>query len=361
MALLELPETLVIARILLMTLVLMLATPLFARDKTDIIVMRNRDRLTCEIKKLDSNVLYISLDYVLGTISVDWSKVDHIESKQLFLVKTQDGSVYSGTLSTSEVPEARPVKIEVLELSSKKTDLDKSQITHMEEIGQSFLQRFNGQIGMGAIYNRGNQSAQYNLNADVNYPRERWAASAMFSSNLSSSSGASTSTRNELDLSAERLLRWNNWYYSGLTDFLQSTQQGITLASTFGGGVGRYLINSEHASVSVTGGFGWQRINYEEGLLPSTTQQVTSALIATDVNLFYFDKTNLSVSALLLPALSDPGRVHFNLNASYRIKLWRKLTWDFTFYGNWDNRPPSGFASSDYGTSSGLSWKFGNR
>jgi hypothetical protein len=29
-------------------------------------------------------------------------------------------------------------------------------------------------------------------------------------------------------------------------------------------------------------------------------------------------------------------------------------------YGNWDNRPPPGFASSDYGSSSGVSWTFGN-
>jgi hypothetical protein len=46
----------------------------------------------------------------------------------------------------------------------------------------------------------------------------------------------------------------------------------------------------------------------------------------------------------LLHALSDPDRVHFNLNTSYYVKLWRKLTWNITFYGNWDNHPPPGFS-----------------
>lgn len=348
-------------KLLLLCSVLMLVSPVVAREKNDVLVMRNGDRLTCEIRSLDSDVLYIKLDYVLGTISVDWKKVDHIESKQLFLIKTQDGLVYSGTISAVETPGARPATIEVLEPSSKKIELDKGQIIKMEETAQTFIQRFNGQVGLGSIYNRGNQSAQYNLNADVNYPRERWSASASYSSNLSSSNGASTSTRNEIDVTAQRLLPWKNWYYSGLADFLQSTQQGITLESTYGGGIGRYLVNSGRASVNLTGGFGWQQINYQETLLPSSTQQVTSALIATQVNLYYFDKTNLSVNAMLLPALSDPGRLHFNLNASYYIKLWKKLTWDITFYGNWDNRPPPGFSGSDYGTSSGLVWKFGNR
>jgi hypothetical protein len=349
------------SKILLLCSILMVAMPLAAREKTDVLVMRNGDHLTCEIKSLDSNILYVSLNYILGTISVDWSEVDHIESKQLFLVKTQNGMVYSGTLSTPPSSGARPTKIEIVEPSAKRVELDKNQVNKMEETEQTFWHRFNGQIGLDSIYNKGNESTQYNLNADVIYPGERWSASAAYNSILSSSTGTSPSTRNEVTVSAQRLLGWNNWYYAGIADFLQSAQQGIQLQSTFGGGIGRYLKNTNRASISVTGGFAWQRINYQQNILPSTTQQVTSALIATQVSLFYFDKTNLTATASLLPSLSEPGRVHFNLNTSYYVKLWKNLTWNITFYGNWDNRPPPGFSSSDYGTSSGLAWKFGNR
>ena len=75
--------------------------------------MNNGDHLTCEIKGLDASVLYVSFDYIQGTTSVDWSKVRHVESKQLFLVKTEDGSVYTGTLSTAENGGGRAVRIEV--------------------------------------------------------------------------------------------------------------------------------------------------------------------------------------------------------------------------------------------------------
>ncbi len=88
---------------------LLLVAPLFARDKSDVIVMNNGDRLTCEIKGLDSGVLYVSLDYILGTSSVQWSKVHHLESRQLFIVKTESGSVYTGSLSTSDLPGVRPI------------------------------------------------------------------------------------------------------------------------------------------------------------------------------------------------------------------------------------------------------------
>src|SRR5215470_510909 len=46
--------------------------------------MKNGDHLTCEIKGLNGGVLYVGLPYVIQTLSVDWSKVDHLESKQMF-------------------------------------------------------------------------------------------------------------------------------------------------------------------------------------------------------------------------------------------------------------------------------------
>jgi hypothetical protein len=61
----------------------------------------------------------------------------------------------------------------------------------------------------------------------------------------------------------------------------------------------------------------------------------------------------------VLPALSDPGRVRFNTNLTYYVKLFGKVDWNVSFYGNWDTQPPPGLSSSDYGTSSGLSWSFG--
>jgi hypothetical protein len=99
----------------LLSLVLLLAVPLLARDKVDVLVMKNGDRMTCEVKALDAGVLYVSFDYIDGTASVDWSKVARLESPQLFVVKTADGSVYTGRLGTPETAADRPVKIQVIE------------------------------------------------------------------------------------------------------------------------------------------------------------------------------------------------------------------------------------------------------
>jgi hypothetical protein len=81
--------------------------------------------------------------------------------------------------------------------------------------------------------------------------------------------------------------------------------------------------------------------------------------VEAELKAFRFKKTDLDISAVVLPGISEPGRIRANTNASYYIKLFSDLSWNFSFYGNWDNQPPPGLSSSDYGTSSGLSWTFG--
>jgi hypothetical protein len=340
---------------------LLISTPLLAREKTDVLVMKNGDRMTCQVKGLSGGVLYVSFDYIDGTASVQWSKVAHLESNQLFIVTKGDGTVYTGRLNTPETPAGQPVKIEVIETPEHEVVVDRTQIVKMAETSDRFWQRFNGEISSGIIYSKGNQSTQYNVASDVAYVRERWNAAANFSSNLSSSTGTNVSTRNDLQLGASRLLRWDNYFYAGLGNFLQSSTQGIRVQTTLGGGIGRYFKNTNNATISVLGGLAWQSTVYDPSIAPLGQQNLGAAVIAAEVKLFKFSKTNLNVSAVLLPALSQPGRVHFNTNAAYYVKLFSNLKWNVSFYGNWDNQPPANFSGSDYGSSSGLSWTFGNR
>lgn len=338
-----------------------LAGPLLARERTDVLVMKNGDRMTCEIMGLEGGVLYVKFDYIDGTTSVDWAKVARLESNQLFVVKTENGSVYTGTLRTLQTPADRPVQIQVVQSSEQQITVNNSQVVQMVPTSDNFWQRFNGGVSVGIIYSKGSTSTQYSLGSDIAYLRERWNGRASFNSNLSYSTRANTSTRNSLNLSSLRLLPLNNWFYSGIATFLQSSQQGIPLQTTLGGGIGRYLINTNRASVSVLAGAAWQNTDYTRSIVPISNHNIAAALIYTEASLFKFRKTNLDATTYLLPAISDPGRVRFNVNASYYIRILRDLRWNISFYGNWDNRPPPTFSGSDYGSSSGLSWTFGLR
>jgi hypothetical protein len=339
---------------------LLLATALFAREKTDVLVMKNGDRMTCEIKGLSEGTLYVKFDYILGTSSVQWSKVAYLQSKQLFVVKTSDGSVYTGTLSTAETEEKRPVRIEVIESPDTQTELPRSQVVELAQTSDKFWKRFSGSVNSGIIYSKGNNNTQYNLGADVAYLRERWNGGASYDSTLSTSSGTSSAaTRNQLTLNAMHLLPWNNWFYAGQAAFLQSSEQDIRLQTNISGGIGRYLKHTNHSTISWVGGMAWQGTRYDQALGPVPTENVAAAMVGANMKFFKFNKTNLDLQALAFPALSEPGRIFTTVNATYYIKITGDLSWNVSFYGNWDNQPPLHFSGSDYGTSSGLSYTFG--
>ena len=108
-------------------------------------------------------------------------------------------------------------------------------------------------------------------------------------------------------------MRWNNWFYAGLGGILQSSEQGIEHQTTFGAGVGRYLKNNNVARISVLAGFSGQNTAYQQHIV---AQNLASGIVAANLEFFRFDKTNGSVSAVLMPGISDPNRVKFNLNAT---------------------------------------------
>jgi Protein of unknown function, DUF481 len=348
-------------RAIILCSTLLFSVPLFAQKNTDVIVMKNGDRFTCEIKGLSSGVLSVKLSYVDGTISVQWSQVAHLESNRLFLVHTESGAQYTGKISTTGESNDPPIRIEIAVVPSKEVEVPQREIIKLKQTGEGFWHQFDGAVNTGSLYSKGNETVQYNVSSEVAYTRERWSSELDFNSSFASNSGSGLTTRNQIDLDTLRLLRWNNWFYAGTSSFLQSSVQGINLQTTLGGGIGRYLKNTNRASIYVFGGLGWQNVDYGPHVVDQGPQNTAVGFVASEIKAFKFKKTNVDVTDSLIPAISDPGRVHFNANAVYYIKLITDLSWNFSFYGSWDSRPPPTLPKSDYGTSSGLSWTFGNR
>lgn len=354
------PDTIMKLLILLISGVLLNAVPLSARDKVDVIVMNNGDRFTCEIKGLDSGVLYIGLDYIEGTVQVDWAKVSRVDSKQLFLVKTQDGRFHRGTLSMAEADAARTLRIETADDPTNTVLASQKTVVGINQTSNNLWQRFNGAINAGLTYSKANDTTQYSFGANAQYLRESWTSGANFNSTLTASTGVATSTRNNVAAYYRHQMRWDKWFYTGIGSLLQSTEQKIQLQSLAGAGIGRSVMITNHAMINVYGVAAYQNTRYSQTGTRPPSQNTAAAILGVDATLFKFDKTKLALSAMAVPALNQPGRVYSNINTNYYIKFWGNFTWNLSFYGNWDNEPPANFSGSDYGMTSGLGWTFGN-
>ena len=67
--------------------------------KTDLLILRNGNNITGEIKQLRFGKLRYSTDDI-GTISVDWDKVVFLKSIHIYEVETEKGDTYFGTVDT---------------------------------------------------------------------------------------------------------------------------------------------------------------------------------------------------------------------------------------------------------------------
>jgi putative salt-induced outer membrane protein YdiY len=344
-----------------MALIAFPARHLTARPATDKVTMKNGDRITCEIKTLEAGVLKVNLDYVDGTISIDWLKVARIESPAMFLIQLADGSIYSAHVLTADTGAGGPMKVQIqTEEEAAAAVAPQTEIVRMTQTSESFFRRFSGSISLGAQYSKGNSTTQYNLGSELDYLQTRWGVRGLFNSTLSSSTGAAAATHNQVTLNAYRLLPWKNWFYGGLATFLQSSVQGINRQTNLGAGLGRFLKNTDRVRFSLFAGVGWQRTNYT-GNDSQPSQDIGVGLVVATLDAFRFKKTRLSLSVTGAPAITDPGRLFLHTNATYYLKLFGKIDWNLSFFGNWDTRPPSTLRGSDYGSSTGLSYTFGNK
>src|ERR1700761_4067497 len=126
-----------------------------SRTKTDTVYMRNGDKITGEIQSLEKGQLSVKPEYTSSAFVIDWSQVDHVESKQGFVVADPSGTVYTGTLTKG--PEDRTVSIE----RTGTTTLPLDSVIQMDQLGQTFLKRLRGDFDIGLSFARSNE--QQNL------------------------------------------------------------------------------------------------------------------------------------------------------------------------------------------------------
>jgi hypothetical protein len=148
--------------------------------------MKNGDRFTCEIKGLSGGVLSVKLKYVDGTIAIQWSQVAKLQSDRLFLVKTESGEVYTGTMSTTGASDDPPIEIEIAEAPGKEVEVAQRKIINLSQTSEGFWHRFDGAVNTGLLYSKGNESLQYSFSSQIAYTRERWASQVNFNSSFAS-------------------------------------------------------------------------------------------------------------------------------------------------------------------------------
>ena len=333
------------------------SAPCWARDKKDVIVFANGDRMTCEIMQLQKGYLYVRLANGEGTISVDWTKVVRIESQYHFIVTNGRGERFITNLH-NVANEGSPDKFEVQVTGSSKTDFIPSlQIVALQQNDSEFWTNLHGSIDSGLNYTKQQNRVQYNIDSTVDYVKPLWSAGADLSSSFSGG-GSAQNLRFDLQTQVARQLRSPRNLYMGLAGFQHNGEQELNLRTTWGGAVGHNFQMTNNSLIVAYGGADWNNEHYADEQTSGQTENSAEAIIGTQLNFFRFRTTNFLVNTQVYPSLTDLGRVRLDLNAAVKLRLARRLYWSVSYYLNYDSRPPQNLNGTDFGSAASIGWKF---
>jgi len=88
----------VFRRTALIVFLMLFTCPAFAKRRDDVIVMKNGDRFTGEIKSLQHGELIFKSEYMLESVHLDWNRVERLESKDTFIVGLSSGIRVTGSI-----------------------------------------------------------------------------------------------------------------------------------------------------------------------------------------------------------------------------------------------------------------------
>jgi hypothetical protein len=329
----------------------------WARDKKDVIIFANGDRMTCEIMQLQKGYLYVRLANGEGTISVDWTKVVRIESTYNFVVSDEKGERFTTGLKSAEAADS-PDRFAVLVTRRSTTStIPGSEIVAIEQNDAGFWQNLHGSVDSGLNFTKQQSRVQYNLGSTATYTKPLWAANADLSSSFSGG-GSAENFRYDLQLNSTRQLRTPRNFYMGLAGFQHNGEQELDLRTTLGGALGHNFRMTNNSLVMAYGGGDWNAERYSPQATTGQTGNSAEAIVGTQLNFFRFRTTNFLVNSQVYPSLTDLGRVRLDLNAAIKLRIAKRLYWNFSYYLNYDSHPPQNLPQTDYGSAASIGWKF---
>ncbi len=321
-----------------------------AAPKTDIVIFKNGDRLTGEIRSLKRGRLNLNTD-ATGTIAIEWDKISGIVSDQHIQIETASGIRFFGNLAYSD----KVSEIIVVTNNGPQT-LDAERIIVMEPIEGRGIDALDIDFTVGYNFAKAGGVASTNLAVNMDWRSLIRIESLSFSTTITDSDTLETSKRMTLGLQHTRLFH-NRWFSNGNLTFEQNDELGLDLRTSLGIGVGRYLVQSNRMLWSLDAGL---QVSREELAASTEATDSLEAVFTAKWDWFIFQDPELdwSTTVQLVPSLTESGRVRGELDTSLQWEIINDLKWGFSLYGSFDNQPSETGETSDYGVNTTVTYEF---
>ena len=318
--------------------------------RIDLVVLRNGDRITCEVTQMRRGKLTVKTDDA-GTISIEWDKIASLTTADQYELTLQDESRLLGRFRPGTAPGTAEVAGD-----TGTTPVRFADVAAFNRIKATFFQRIDGSVDLGASYSQSSGVGDLWLNSSATYRRPKFTFGTALSTNLTRQPDSPDTSRYSLANTYSRY-RKTVWIFTTLALFEGNRDLGFTFRGTLAESIGRYLVRSRHVELMMSGGLAAGRET------PVEAPRVTNfdAISTTTLSVFTYDypTTGIDVSLLVFPSLDDPGRVRLNAESKFKRELFKDFFVSFTVYDAFDNRPKSMSAKqNDVGGSLSFGYTF---
>jgi hypothetical protein len=324
-------------------------------ERKDVVVMDNGDRFTGQVKRLQDGLLYVETPYVSGNIGLDWNQVKSIESTATYQIVLTDGRRFVGKLAKDAGANTKTADFLIRE-ATKEVRVSAAEVASIDISKPSFWKQLQGSMDLGYSFTGGNNQTSLNIDTNAAYRTAKWQTTTSFDSTFSGQSDASKTNREELQATVARSLNRNS-FVVGLSDFLHSSQQDLQLRTTLGGGYGRYLKRTTNSSLAWLGGVVYTTESFDTAVSRPSDQNMEGVL-GLQYTFIRFNFGSFDSQLRAYPGLTDSGRFRLTTNNELTIKLRNNFHLTFTFWDNFDSRPPATAKTNELGISSGIGWSF---
>jgi Protein of unknown function, DUF481 len=321
-----------------------------AGPKVDTVLLRNGDRLTCEILKLEQARLSVSTD-PLGTVTVHWAEVAGVTSPRDFEVTFESGERYYGVLSGSPAGG----DLTVTGLAAPPVTRTLAEVTALVPIGRSLWGRINGNLDVGFSFAQANLETHWTLNGGVVYRSPKYRVSTSIASQLTAREDADRTSRNTVSLNGSRLFD-SLWFATVLAQVQQNEELQLDLRTVGGGGFGKMLWQSNHRTIAAYTGVVYTREQFVDQPVSNTAE----AALGGELDFFTPGKEDFSLSNSVISyfALTGRSRVRVEVQSAWRHEFLSDFYWSLNGLESFDSDPPDAQKKNDFSLSLSIGWKF---
>jgi hypothetical protein len=304
-----------------------------ARSKTDVLALKNGDRVTCEFKQLSAGKLEVSTD-AMGTIYVEWADIVALRSEFYFRVENSKGLRHFGSLGLDEGATELHVRGDE-EIAS----FEMSEVVEIIPLEKGFWQRMEGSLSFGFDFRKSTDVSEITFDWDNLYKTERNLVHTDVGATLTDQSDETTRSA-KVTLSYTRLLKRKR---SGTVSVEVERDDALDLARRFLGSVGAGVtpVKRNRSILRLEAGLA---VNSELATDGTQATESLEAFLTARYSLFQYNtpKTDIDTKLDVYASLTESDRYRVEFDTTLRRELIKDFFVGLTYELSYDSNSTSG-------------------